>query len=213
MPKKKVVAERRFSFHFMPYRRLPQAGGIYKLWFGEKYYIGRSRCLYTRMYSHRSDLFKRVNGLMKPDDIYYDPELDAFKHIVAHLKTIPELEEIKVQILCYCSTDDELVAMEQKWLTKAKKEGNCLNYGFVAAPYKEPRGRNDYKVVDFRNGVVLGHTPKKQQPQPIKKPVKGPVQVEKKEKKKKQITNIYAGLSGSEKIAMMRKVLDDLDRT
>lgn len=120
--------------------------GVYKLWFGDKFYIGRSRHLNDRLRSHERDLNRRKNGrwwnITGPQDFY--------QFVIMHLKKNPQINVAYMEVLEYCKTDEELIAAEQKYFDMHEWDVNCLNLGLVASPY-----------TDYQNGIRQKVEPKK----------------------------------------------------
>lgn len=108
-------------------------GGVYMIWFGPKYYIGRSRYLYERKNSHQSEIKKRL----KADHVSNDQ--DYYKHAIAHLVANPKITTGQLDVLFYSDNDCELVAFEQALLDDHSGNKNCLNYGFEAKAYAHQR--------------------------------------------------------------------------
>lgn len=99
--------------------------GVYKLFFGEKYYIGRGKALWNRIYIHKCDIKKRLAGLKETTD------LDYMRNVIAHVKETG-LKVATCFLIKECVTVDDLVNEEQKAFDLAKNDPNCLNVGFVA---------------------------------------------------------------------------------
>lgn len=189
----------------MPSKKVPKTGGIYRIWFGQKYYIGRTRSLKTRIKSHRSDLNARLAGTYK--DPLYDPALDMYQKVMKHLKTIKDTNLFMVEVLIYCDEDEHLVLNEQKWFDKVKNDPNCLNLGFEAKPYKDPRTDNfKYEPFELRPDMLAKKKIRKE-----KKAIKTKEKREKQKEIKKRKENPYLLLKTSaEKIAYLKAVLDRL---
>ena len=108
-------------------------GGVYMICFGEKFYIGRTRCLELRIRAHERDLnTRKVNGKWT-----CAATADYYQHILTHLQKNPGVEVAYMKVLKRCKTDEELVAAEQRYFDKYEWDLNCLNLGFVATPYRE----------------------------------------------------------------------------
>jgi hypothetical protein len=139
-----------------------EGGGIYKIWFGSKFYIGRTRYLKGRKRSHERDLNRRKIGRWwKPES-----QFDFYQLVLVHLNKNPQIKVAEVEILEYCKTDDELVAAEQKYFDLHIWDANCLNLGYVATPYKtEPiiRKPKAEKPLNKEKKVSKGKPKKKKQ--------------------------------------------------
>lgn len=110
-------------------------GGIYRLWFKNKYYIGRTRELKSRLRSHERDIqrrFEKNNG--EPTS-----PLDFYQHVLRWIKE-KNIKRGYMEIIERCYCDDDLVAAEQRWFDKCEFDKNCLNLGFVATPYHQKHG-------------------------------------------------------------------------
>lgn len=107
-------------------------GGVYMIYFGEKFYIGRTRCFESRKRSHERDLNKRmVNGRWT-----CAATSDFYQLVLSHLQR-NAIGVAYMKLIKRCNTDDQLVAAEQKLFDKYEWDKNCLNLGFVATQYKE----------------------------------------------------------------------------
>ena len=177
----------------MPSKKKPKAGGIYKIWFGKKYYIGRSRWLANRIKGHENYLYKRLNGLVDAAEIH--EELDYYKFIMAHVTRNKSMKTALAEVVEYCDSDYFLWKKENKHLRLAKGDPNCLNVGFEAKPYAKPRTGGEYPVLELRPWMVKKIV--------IKRAAKLVVKKEKKEQKEKE-KNKYAGLSGRQKLDALK---------
>lgn len=193
---------RNIEVKFLPSKKKPKCGGVYKLLFGRNYYyIGRTRHLYQRRYGHQYSINHRLNGTL--NDRMIDPELDYYQFIIDYLTKNQKCNVIKLEVLFFSDDDDLLVINEQRWLDKAKKDKYCLNVGFVATPYKTPKQEHfKYRVVDFTpEGLAqLGKQEKKKVIEKVKK------EVRKKEKKQSK------ALVGSERLKDLKRRMQQLER-
>lgn len=114
-------------------KKPPEGGAVYRLWFGDKFYIGRSRAVRYRLKSHQSSLRVRLVS-KKPVQCHND----FYQFVIAHLLANPDITVAYMEILELCNDDAGLVASEQKYFDKYIWDKRCLNLGFVAIPYKEP---------------------------------------------------------------------------
>ena len=103
---------------------------VYKIWWRGKYYIGRARNLRQRMATHRADLNR--HALLWDDS---NPN-----HYLRHVMNwiIPnDLFWGYYEVVEVCSSEDELVAGEQRQFDLCKSDPNCLNFGFIARRQSE----------------------------------------------------------------------------
>lgn len=131
----KVVPVRQITVNWhQKFKNSPKKPCVYRIWYGDKCYIGRSVQPEQRRKNHINDLNKRLrNGgeAANPNDYY--------QHILSHLKRHPEITEGRMEVIKYCATEDELVAEEQKWLDKYVFDQVCLNLGYEAKRYDYER--------------------------------------------------------------------------
>ncbi len=166
----------------------PEGGGIYCLWFGEKFYIGRSRTVRYRIKSHQSSLRGRLKS-KKP----IRGGMDLYQFVLEHLKANPHITVAYMEVLETCNTDAELVAAEQKYFDKFIWDKKCLNLGYVSHPYKEPA---KVKIREHEHKI---RKPKvKQLPKPPKP-----------KKRKKVKPPVF--LTTTQKLRALRKVLKRLE--
>jgi hypothetical protein len=107
-------------FHNIPSNR--KVCGVYKIMFGDKYYIGQSFHTAKRAKVHQSEINKLVNC---------DGTSGKRANIISHVKNNKEITSIHVFMLEECP-ESELLKTEQKWLTLSKKDSNCLNSNFIS---------------------------------------------------------------------------------
>lgn len=96
--------------------------GIYRIWFGSKFYIGSTIDSYKRMVGHTNAILGAFNGI----GIGKNSITNIFNHLVAnsHINTgfFELLEE--------CNTELDLVDAEHDWLCNFEGNANCLNHNF-----------------------------------------------------------------------------------
>lgn len=189
--KKLVVKKpRELTFEWVRKSGKTSAGGVYKLWFGDKFYIGRSRCLVQRMSSHLNDLNARLSGKRIPSD----PTLDYYQKVIKHLKKNKDIVVVRIEIVRFCKTDDELVANEQKQFDKHINDEMCLNFGFVATPYKYLRSEESiYPRVEFNKPIAKRKPKEKSDDSKFKDKYKN-------------------AKSSSEKIRLLRKRVEEIEK-
>lgn len=138
MPRQRILpkpGQRVIKINWAKSVKNPDVEGVYRIWFGDKFYIGRSRKIAYRKRCHEQDLIRRFQA-----DNPIKGQFDYYQLIIAHLLKNPQISEAKMEILEVCEGDDALVAAEQKWFNKYEWDTNCLNLGLVAAPYQRERG-------------------------------------------------------------------------
>ncbi len=97
--------------------------GIYRIWFGGKYYIGATVDTLDRVrfhYTHLVRAFLCGERLGK----------NSTSKIVNHLLCNPRIKTAFVELLQGCETELDLVDAEHIWLSPCKGDDNCLNYQF-----------------------------------------------------------------------------------
>lgn len=96
--------------------------GVYKIYFGKKYYIGRSVDMVARVNKHCQEINYHLQlKILKPQGSY--------RNIKNHLIKYPSISVATVTILKIC-VREELQKIEYNYLKKALRDKNCLNAGF-----------------------------------------------------------------------------------
>lgn len=115
---------------------------VYKIWFGKKYYVGRTNNLAVRMRSHQSVINEkgRFWESAKNKNHYCRKILD---HICEN-----DLFWGYYEVVQICKNEMELVYWEQYYLDLGKEDDNCLNVGFVAKSYDPDYVKVQEKEVD-----------------------------------------------------------------
>lgn len=92
---------------------------VYKIWFGDKFYIGSSVDLNKRMQDHYRMILSCFRGERNGRN--------SQTNMMNHLKANPHIQEGIVEILEFCKSEYELVFAERKHLQPVYKTPNCLN--------------------------------------------------------------------------------------
>ncbi len=154
---KNSSANQLFNIVFLNKEHRSKAG-VYRIFFGDHYYIGSSTLLYGRMLTHRKELKKRISGHknMNAEDMYFK--------ILAFISA----KKLKVAtcILTHeCSNQYELHEIEQAELNKSKKDPLCLNVGFDATKRPSKKIKTAKTLGIYKNGkLVYIKTPKSNDP-------------------------------------------------
>lgn len=96
--------------------------GIYRIWFGWKFYIGATVNTRDRMNWHR----KAINGEWDGPCTGANSVLN----IIRHLKANPFIKTAFFELLEPCEREIDLVDAEHDWLCNFKDDPDCLNYKF-----------------------------------------------------------------------------------
>ena len=105
-----------------PFKLLYGRSGVYRIWFGDRFYIGSSSNIYNRMRLHESDLSRYLGkGRLAPESGSWQANLigeDTDRVIVG-----------RVEILDICSEEDHFM-LEDQYLKAAEGDPRCLNSRF-----------------------------------------------------------------------------------
>lgn len=99
--------------------------GIYRIEFGNKFYIGQAKRMATRMYQHE----RGIAGCMlryampKPYEAHYC-------RLVQYLLENPSVTFGRVEVIQRCVTAWDLFYAERAWLQDVKENPDCLNGTF-----------------------------------------------------------------------------------
>lgn len=119
--------------------------GIYKLVFGEKYYIGQSIHISKRAKAHQYEIARIFNS---------NQPSGKRANLIDHLRNNKGITSIHVFVLERCAEID-LQKTEQKWLSKSKNDKNCLNSNFTALITPNVAMANKFKPVEVSINIVL----------------------------------------------------------
>jgi hypothetical protein len=95
---------------------------IYKISFGERFYIGAADWLERRMRSHKSTINRLLAGTLQMNE-----KNDYYCHIITHLQKYPEIVEGIVTVLEEVPRDVYIFDVEKKWKRQLSRDGMCLN--------------------------------------------------------------------------------------
>jgi len=93
---------------------------IYRIWFGDSFYLGSSTNLKNRIDHHIS----KIHGCFAGKRIGNN----SHTAIMRHLAINPEIIYGFIKILEFIDTEYELVQAEKTWMNKLFYKDNCLNY-------------------------------------------------------------------------------------
>lgn len=93
---------------------------VYKIWFGNKYYIGSAKEINARISLHFNSILQCFDGR--------NIGRNSQTNIMHHLMKNPSITEGIVDILAFVKSEHELVQEEKKWLDSSFRDINCLNY-------------------------------------------------------------------------------------
>ena len=112
---------------------------IYRIWFGNKYYIGSTKNMARRRWNHVVNLNKLIYNLQTGEASNYN----ILKHLFMNLDiTCGEMELLKE-----VETEAELSPMEEMYLKEAVDDENCLNYSQKAIrPSKKEKIHNPIAI-------------------------------------------------------------------
>jgi len=97
--------------------------GVYCIWFGDRFYIGKANNLGSRISAHRWHINKMVC------DIVYDRSGNwsaSYLRIMEHLKQNPNIIDAEAYIIEVCDTDEDALKIERDWLKTM--QGHFLNW-------------------------------------------------------------------------------------
>jgi hypothetical protein len=96
--------------------------GIYRIWFGSKFYIGATMDSYKRILYHLQAISAGFNG--------HRVGKNSITNIVNYLKDNPFIETGFFELLEECENEIDLVDAEHEWLYPHKDNPDCLNQLF-----------------------------------------------------------------------------------
>ena len=99
--------------------------GIYKITFGEKFYIGRSHFIYKRRYEHYISINKIIAGNS-------DPKLDYYGGLSVYLKENPKIKVGYMKVIYASESYEEMCAAEDVILRSYVGNSDILNRGFYS---------------------------------------------------------------------------------
>lgn len=96
------------------------ASGIYKITFGQKFYIGRSHFLLARWYTHYSDIEK---SLTDP----FNPKFDFYGSLISYLQENPRIKVGYIKLIKVCEDYMDMCASEDILLQSYRGHPDIAN--------------------------------------------------------------------------------------
>lgn len=122
------------DFAFVCAPEVKRDRGVYKItWDSNKFYIGRSKHIGTRVSQYEAAIYNYFKT-----GTY--PELHYLSKVFENLNADQMAYFFKVELLNSCYSVEDLQITEQKWLDTYKDDPNCVNIGFIA---KKPQNEID----------------------------------------------------------------------
>lgn len=119
---KEEMTSRRIGvdFPFIGLESLPKNQcGVYKIWFGKKYYIGKSTDIKKRVQWHRRHVIRALQELNFGS-------LGAHKNMLYHIWLTPSVKFARVEVLRRCHPI-KVDNAEKRFIWAARNDNNCLN--------------------------------------------------------------------------------------
>lgn len=108
--------------------------GVYKITFGRRFYIGRSKLLFSRWQSHNRGL----NLALSQYPGYNETSYGYYGCLIQYLLENPKITVGYIELLHQCENDYELWYMENKILHDNRSNPDCVNRSFYGnRPQKE----------------------------------------------------------------------------
>lgn len=104
--------------------------GVYRLWFGNKYYIGATKNTFNRMIGHITSINRCFDG--------YRVGKNSITNIVIFLSKNQWIQTGFIELLEPVHLEEQLVDAEQGWFNKCYSDCNCLNERFTS--YRKVNG-------------------------------------------------------------------------
>lgn len=99
--------------------------GIYRIWFGSKFYIGSTWNSKNRIQSH----ILSINEALLAEKV----ENNSIGNIVRHIRDNPEVHIGFFYMIEVCKDQSELADCEGAYLRAYKGDPNCLNHAFITS--------------------------------------------------------------------------------
>jgi hypothetical protein len=93
---------------------------VYKLWLGKKYYIGSTVDINARIKLHLKTIQSCFDGV--------NVGANSQTLIMNYLIRNPNITEGVVEVISFVKSEYELVDEENRWLSSAYHDPDCLNY-------------------------------------------------------------------------------------
>jgi hypothetical protein len=122
--------------------------GVYRIWFGWKFYIGSTTNSYDRIKGHINSIRAGLEGRRKG--------FNYVNNVVSHLNENQFIKTAFFEILEVCDKEIDLVDAEHDWLSCFKDCNECLNVnfnvhrtidGFIVRPNGEIRRKENGRYV------------------------------------------------------------------
>lgn len=122
--------------------------GVYRIWFGHKFYIGSTKNTTNRIKLHYANLQECFTGT--------GVGRNAVTMIVVHLVANPWINTAYFELLEPCEKEIDLVDAEHDWLSSFEGHPGCLNVNFqvnrviagiIVRPNGEIRVKKDGKYI------------------------------------------------------------------
>lgn len=97
------------------------ASGIYKITFGEKFYIGRTYFLFSRWYAHYLDIHKGINGDLP------NHKLEFYGSLINYLQENQRIKVGYIQLIKVCQDYQDMCASEDIILRSYKGHPDIVN--------------------------------------------------------------------------------------
>lgn len=119
-------------------------GGVYKITFGHKYYIGKTKFLHHRRNAHEKHINHILSGYI--EDFRYSNN-NMYYYIVRHLQENPSIRIGYIEMVQCCHNSKQMDYCEGKILYNLLNNEDCLNYG----KHKPPLTRSPMTILPSCN--------------------------------------------------------------
>ena len=124
---------------------------IYRIWFGNKFYIGATLNSYERILGHTRAIYGALAGKRLGKN--------SVTNIVTHLKANQFIETAFFEVLEECNSELDLVDAEHDWLCNFKGHPDCLNQNFnvhrtINGIIVRPNGDFTIKSINFDVNLI-----------------------------------------------------------
>lgn len=117
---RKVITRTKFSRIVLKTDHICPKMCVYRIWFGDKFYIGSTTNLDSRLSLHTKTILGCFNG----ERVGRNSQTNIMFHLMAH----PSITEGVAEILSFVKEEIELVGEEKRWLSKYFNDPMCLNH-------------------------------------------------------------------------------------
>lgn len=130
------IGRRKLEFVFL--REIKRGvAGVYILWFGERFYIGKANCIRRRTLDHKSKLNYTFGAFLYGRKTKYYG--GSYETIISYLIENPEITTVEVDVLDICETEKEALFEESLWhgvLISHPLNHFCLNKLYYLPDYQ-----------------------------------------------------------------------------